>query len=144
MNQKQEVIHSLNQLIQGEYMSINAFDIYISKVQNGVIKKTFQSIQDQHRENVKNLACYIQKIGGQANENIGLKGTMSNIKMNIQTSSKIDPSDYIKKAIEGMTTGIHMTEDLLRGDLDEPSRQLVGQILEKDRQSIEILDSLKS
>lgn len=137
-----EVIKSLNQLVQGEYMSIEAFNIYISKVRDDKVKTTFQQVQDQHRKNIQNLAHYIQELGGQPKEDTGLKGTMADMKINMQTSPEIAPSDYIKKAIEGMTKGIQMTENLLRGDLDDSSRELVGEILQKDRKSIEKLKSL--
>ncbi|RBP35562.1 PA2169 family four-helix-bundle protein [Garciella nitratireducens] len=143
MNKKKEIIHSLNQLIQGEYMSIEAFNIYISKVQDAKVKQIFQQVQNQHRENIKNLSHYIQELGGQPDENIGLKGSMAQMKINIQTSPKIAPSDYIKKSIEGMTKGITMIEKLLRGDLDQTSRKLVEKVLQKDRASIEQLKNLQ-
>ena len=142
MDKQNEVIKSLNQLVQGEYMSIEAFNIYISKLRDDKVRTTFQQVQNQHRENIKNLTYYIQELGGQPKENTGLRGTMADMKINMQTSSEIPPSDYIKKAIEGMTKGIQMTENLLRGDLDDSSRKLVGEILQKDRESIEKLRGL--
>src|SRR5690554_3495883 len=124
-------------------MSIKAFNIYISKLKDEGVKRAFQEVQDQHRENIKNLTHYIQDLGGQANENSGFKGTMAEMKISMQSSSHTESSDYIKKAIEGMIKGVNMTENLLRGDLDDPSRQLVGEILENDRGAIEKLRSLK-
>jgi bacterioferritin len=142
LNKTKEIIHSLNQLVQGEYMSIKAFNIYISKLKDESIKRSFQEVQNQHRENIKYLTHYIQDLGGLVNENTGFKGTMSELKINMQASGNIEPSDYIKKAIEGMIKGVNMTENLLRGDLDDSSRKLVGEILENDRNSIELLRTL--
>ncbi len=123
-------------------MSIKAFNIYISKLKDESIKRSFQEVQNQHRENIKYLTHYIQDLGGLVNENTGFKGTMSELKINMQASGNIEPSDYIKKAIEGMIKGVNMTENLLRGDLDDSSRKLVGEILENDRNSIELLRTL--
>lgn|SRR5690554_3726900 len=142
MPRNKKIVESLNQLIKGEHMSIDAFNIYISKLKDQNVMYKFQEIQDQHRENIKQLSHYIHGLDGQAEENTGLSGRMAKIKMNMQTSSDIPASDYIKKAIEGMTKGIAMTEELLRGDLDASSRELVGQILERDRESIEKLNDL--
>ena len=123
-------------------MSIRAFNVYISKLNDPSVARKFQEIQDQHRENIKQLSHYIHELGGQAEENTGFKGTMAQLKIRMQTSPHIPSSDYIKKAIEGMTKGIAMTEELLRGDLDPSSRELVGQVLERDRNAIQELRSL--
>ncbi len=49
----------------------------------------------------------------------------------------------LKKAIEGETKGVNMAEKVLRGgDLDDESRGIAGEILEKDRKSIEKLKKL--
>jgi septum site-determining protein MinC len=47
-----------------------------------------------------------------------------------------------KKAIEGETKGVNMAEKVLRGDLDERSRDIAGEILQQDRKSIEKIKNL--
>jgi bacterioferritin len=42
-----------------------------------------------------------------------------------------------------MTRGINMAEKVLRGKLDDESRNMVGGILEKDRESIDELRTLQ-
>ncbi|NLM04466.1 MAG: hypothetical protein GX214_05545, partial [Clostridiales bacterium] len=53
-----------------------------------------------------------------------------------------DTNAIIEKAIEGETKGVNMAEKVLRGDLDDRSRDIAGEILEKDRKSIDKLKRL--
>lgn len=137
-----ETIQSLNMLLQGEYMAVESFNNFISKLEDENVKKTFKEVQKQHRENIDKLASYIQDIGGRAEENLGMKGIMGDIKINIDIGFDADEAEIIEKAIEGETQGVNMAEKVLRGNLDEKSRDIAGEILHKDRMSIEKLKSL--
>jgi len=99
-------------------------------------------IQKQHRENIGMLAEYIQNIGGQPNENIGMKGKMGEIKINMDLGSKTDDTEIIEKALEGEIKGVNAAEKVLRGNLDDKSRDIAGEVLKKDRMSIEKLQNL--
>lgn len=137
-----ETIKSLNQLLQGEHMAVEAFNVFISKTDDSKIKKAFQKIQDNHRENIKILSNYIQNIGGQPEEILGLKGKMADIKMNIDLGKEPEVKDLVEKAIEGETLGINMAEKVLRGELDDKSRDVAGEILHRDRRNLEKLKKL--
>ncbi|MDD4564784.1 MAG: DUF2383 domain-containing protein [Eubacteriales bacterium] len=142
MNNDTDAMRSINTLLQGEYMAIESFNNFISRLEDGNVKNTFQDIQKQHRGNVDILATYIQNAGGQPDENLGIKGIMGDIKLNLDLSSQSDAKEVIKKAIEGETKGVNMAEKVLRGKLDDKSRKLAGEILENDRESIEKLKNL--
>ncbi len=142
MSSNTETINALNQLLQGEYMAVDSFNNFISRLEDERVKKVFQDIQKQHRENIEKLASYIQDIGGQPEENLGMKGKMGEIMLNMQLGSGADTNEIVKKAIEGETKGVNMAEKVLRGELDDNSRAIAGEILEKDRESIEKLKSL--
>jgi len=129
-------------LLQGEYMAVESFNNFISKLEDENVKKTFKEVHKQHRENIDKLASYIQDIGGRAEENLGMKGIMGDIKINIDIGFDADEAEIIEKAIEGETQGVNMAEKVLRGNLDEKSRDIAGEILHKDRMSIEKLKSL--
>lgn len=137
-----KTIESLNQLLQGEYMAVESFNNFISRLEDENVKQVFKEVQKQHRENIDKLASYIQDIGGQPDENLGMKGKMGDIKLNMDLGSDASTDEVIEKAIEGETQGVNMAEKVLRGDLDESSRGITGEILEKDRKSIEKLKSL--
>jgi len=138
-----ETIKSLNQLLQGEYMALESFNTFIAKTENQEIKKAFQQIQENHRDNIKTLANYIQNIGGQPEENLGLKGKMADMKMNIGFGTNPDPKDLIEKAIEGETMGINKAEEILRGELDDKSRDIAGEVLHRDRRTLDLLKNLE-
>jgi uncharacterized protein (TIGR02284 family) len=137
-----ETIESLNQLLQGEYMAVESFNNFIFKLEDENVKQTLKEVQKQHRENIDKLASYIQDIGGQPNENLGMKGKMGEIKLNMDLGSDVDTTEIIEKVIEGETQGVNMAEKVLRGDLDDRSRDIAGEILHKDRKSIEKIKSL--
>ena len=137
-----ENIQSLNKLLQGEYMAVESFNNFISKLEDENVKQTFKEVQKQHRENIDKLASYIQDLGGRAEENLGMKGIMGDIKINIDIGSHADNAKIIEKAIEGETKGVNMAEKVLRGNLDEKSRDIAGEILHMDRKSIEKIKSL--
>lgn len=137
-----ETIESLNQLLQGEYMAVESFNNFISKLEDDRVKQAFKEVQKQHRENIDKLASYIQDIGGQPDENLGMKGKMGDMMLNMQLGSEAGTREIIERAIEGETEGVNMAEKVLRGDLDERSRDIAGEILHKDRKSIEKLKRL--
>lgn len=142
MDNKKDTVKSLNQLLQGEHMAVESFNTFISKTEDHEIKKSFQQIQDNHRDNIKTLANYIQNIGGQPEENLGLKGRMADLKMNIGFGTNPDTQDLIEKAIEGETLGINKAEEILRGELDDKSRDIAGEILHRDRRTLDQLKNL--
>lgn len=137
-----EIIKSLNQLLQGEYMAVESFNNFISRLEDEKVEQSFKEVQKQHRENIDKLASYIQDIGGRPEENLGLKGKMGDVKINMELGSNADTVEIIKKAVEGETQGVNMAEKVLRGDLDDKSRDIAGEILHKDRSSIDKLNSL--
>lgn len=142
MSNNSETIKALNELLQGEYMAVDSFNNFISRLEDENAKKTLQEVQKQHRENIDKLASYIQSIGGQPDENLGMKGSMGEMMLNMDLGSSSDMEEIVKKAIEGETKGVNMAEKVLRGDLDDRSRGIAGEILEKDRKSIEKLKKL--
>ncbi|NLM45502.1 MAG: DUF2383 domain-containing protein [Firmicutes bacterium] len=137
-----ETLDSLNQLLQGEYMAVESFNNFISKLEDERVKKVFQEVQQQHRDNIAKLAGYIQDIGGRPDENLGMKGKMGEIKVNMDLGSAADTAKIIEKAIEGETLGVNMAEKVVRSKLDDKTRDIVGEILHKDRQSIDKLKML--
>lgn len=143
MTDNKETIQSLNKLLQGEYMAVESFNNFISKLEDDNVKQTFKEVQKQHRENIDKLASYIQDIGGRAVENLGMKGIMGDIKIDMDIGYDADKTKILEKAIEGETRGVNMAEKVLRGNLDEKSRDIAGEILHKDRKSVEKLKSLQ-
>ena len=100
MSNNSETIKAFNELLQGEYMAVDSFNNFISRLEDKNAIECLREVQKQHRENIDKLATYIQD------------------------------------------KGVNMAEKVLRGDLDHSSRGIAGEILEKDRKSIEKLNKL--
>lgn len=126
MTDNKETIKSLNQLLQGEYMAVESFNNFISKLEDETVKQTFKEVQKQHRENIDKLASYIQDIGGRAEENLGMKGIMGDIKINMDLGSDADKAEIIEKAIEGETKGVNMAEKSSKGELGRKIKRYCG------------------
>lgn len=144
MKENKETIKVLNELLQGEYMALESFNLFISRVDDDTVANSLMEIQKEHRNNIENLSNYILDIGGKPEENTGMKGKMGEMMLSSQLGDSSDASEVIEKAIEGEIKGINKTEKILRGNLDDRSRTLTGQILENDRQSIDKLRNLLS
>jgi len=142
LDNKEELIKSLNELLQGEYMAIESFNNFINRLEDENIRTTFQDIQKQHRKNTETLANYIQNVGGRPDENLGMKGKMGDIMLNMELGSSLD-YEVIEKAIDGETKGVNMAEKVLRGNLDNESRNVAGEVLQYDRESIKKLKGLR-
>lgn len=139
---EKETIKALNSLLQGEHMAIEAFNSFIDKVDDKNMKKTFQEIQNQHRDNMSILANHIQNLGCKPDEKLGLKGVMGDFMVNMDLAGDNDSRYVLNKAIEGENQGINMAEKVLRGNLDDKTRDLAGEILNKDRESLQKLQRL--
>src|SRR5699024_7127072 len=142
MKDNKETIKVLNQLLQGEYMALESFNLFISRMDDENIKDELIQIQKEHRNNIETISNYILDIGGKPEENTGMKGKMGERMLNHQLGPTSDINEVIEKAIDGETKGINKTEKILRGNLDDQSRKLTGQILENDRESIDKLRNL--
>ena len=144
MKDNKETIKVLNQLLQGEYMALESFNLFISRMDDKNIKDELLQIQKEHRNNIESLSNYILDIGGKPEENIGMMGRMGGMMLRNQLGHSSDANEVIEKAIDGEIKGISKTEKILRGNLDDDSRKLTGGILENDRDTIDKLRNLLS
>lgn len=138
---EENVTKELNGYLRGEYMAIHAFEHYIYHTKDVRIKTILQRMQQEHKEHAAKVADRIQNLGEKAVMDNGVKlsvmETMMKIKANPQTTEEI-----LQGVIEGQTKGIQATEDLVRGDLDDVSLQLVKENLSQDRDHIDQLQRL--
>lgn len=144
MKDNKEKIKVLNELLQGEYMALESFNLFLSRIGDHDASNTLMEVQKEHRNNIERLSNYILEIGGKPEENTGMKGRMGQMMLRQQLGSSSDVNEVIEKAIDGETKGINKTEKILRGNLDEESRNITGQILQNDRNSIDKLRNLLS
>ena len=142
MKNNKETIKSLNRLLQGEYMDLESFNLFLSRIGDKDASNIMMEVQKDHRNNIEKLSNYILELGGKPEENIGMKGKMGGMMLRNQLRNPSDVNEVIRRAIDGEEKGINKIEKILRGNLDYESRNLTGQILENDRNSIDKLRNM--
>jgi len=133
------VINELNQFLEGNYMAIHAYEKYIYHCENPELKHTLQQIQQQHKQHALMTAERIQNLGGIPVDNPGVKGTLIEWAKNLGDKTKGD-THIVEDALAGETRGIEVSQQILKGDLDFESKQLVERILRVDEQHVELLN----
>ena len=135
------VIKELNAYLKGEFMGIHSYEHYIQKVEDPTIKTELQRIQREHKEHAAKTAERIQDLGGKAVNDNGVMLSMREGMMKLKgTPDTVD--EILLSAIKGQEIGMKMTEEIVRGDLDTESKQLVAENLDQDREHINHLNDL--
>jgi bacterioferritin len=136
-----DVVETLNQFLKGQYMGIHAYEHHIQKLKDPYIKSEFQRIQQEHKNHALMVAERIQNLGGTPVDDEGMIGSIQGFfgQFKIPDTS----SGIIESALTGEDYyGIQISEEIVKGDLDTESRQLIEEILDKDRQHVEFLNRL--
>lgn len=135
------VIETLNQFLKGQYMGIHAYEHHIQKLKDPYIKSEFQKIQQDHKNHALDVAERIQNLGGTPVDDEGFIGSIEGFfgQFRIPDTS----SGIIESALKGEDYyGIQISEEIVKGDLDPESRQLIKDVLDKDREHVDFLNSL--
>lgn len=135
------VIKTLNQFLQGQYMGIHAYEHHIQKLKDPSIKGEFQRIQQEHKQHALKVAERIQNLGGTPVDDEGIIGSVQGYFSQFMIPDTTE--GIIKNALNGEDNyGIRMSENIVRGDLDRESRQLIEEILDRDREHVDFLNNL--
>lgn len=137
------VANELNTLLKGEQMAVEAYEKFISAVDNEKIRESFQQIQINHKEHAGHLSERIQNLGGVPDSNTGISGVFSNMKLGMQTNGK-SSYDVLMMAYDGEDKGIAAAEEIIRGDLDDTSLVLAKDILSHDHDHLKLMLKLMS
>lgn len=135
------VINTLNKFLQGQYMGIHAYEHHIQKLKDPYIKGEFQRIQQDHKNHALKVAERIQNLGGTPVDDEGIIGSIQGFigQFRIPNTS----SGIIGSALKGEDYyGIQISEEIVKGDLDPESRQLIEEVLDKDRLHVDFLNRL--
>ncbi|MCM3569515.1 DUF2383 domain-containing protein [Neobacillus mesonae] len=135
------VIEELNTLLRGTYMGIHGFEQYIQKLNHPDLKRSFQQIQQEQKQNAQKIAEQIQNLGGVPADDEGISGSMINFmhKMMVPDNER----RIIEEAIEGLDKyGVHYSAELVKGDLDPNSKQIADETINDSRRHAEQLRQL--
>lgn len=134
------VVKELNEFLKGQYMGIHSYEHYIQKLQDPDIKREFQKIQQEHKQHEMLVAERIQNLGGTPVDDEGILGSVQGFLSQLNLPDTTE--GLIQGALKGESIGIKMSEEIVKGDLDGESRQLIEEILDDDRQHTSFLNSL--
>lgn len=137
------VTKELNAVLKGEQMAVESYEKFISAVDNEKIRENFQQIQKNHKEHAGRLAERIQNLGSIPDYSTGVTGIFANMKLDMETSGK-SSVDILKRAYDGEDKGIAAAEEVVRGDLDDTSLELVKDILSRDHDHLKSMLHLMS
>lgn len=143
MNQpeQQNVIHELNDFLEGQYMGIHQYERLIQHTHDTRVKEVFQQIQQDHKQNALKVSERIQDLGGSAVDGVGIMGQIGET-MQLLKGTPEDTNLLLKEACNGEEMGIRKSEQIVRGDLDVESRQIIEEVLDVDRRHVELLKEL--
>lgn len=133
----------LNIVLKGEQIAVESYEKFISAADNEKIRNGLQQIQEAHKEHTGLLAQRIQDLGAVPDYNTGITGVFANMKLNAETNGK-SSADILKKAYDSEDKGIAAVEEVVRGELDDTSLELVKDILSHDHDHLKSMLSLMS
>lgn len=134
-------VSELNAYLKGEYMAIDSYEQFIQRVQDNKLKAELQSIQQDHKRHAMKVAQRIQNLGGKPVNGAGFTGKISETISSVKYIGKND--DFLlQQAYKGEKYGVEMAAEVIKGDLDKHSTELVNTLLNEDRGHINTLENL--
>lgn len=137
---KNHVVKDLNDFLQGQYMGIHSYEHYIQKLQDPDVKRHFQQIQQDHKHHAMIVAQRIQNLGGTPVDDEGIAGSIQGFLSQLNLPDTTE--GLIQGALKGEAMGIEASEKIVKGDLDEESREMIDKILAHDRKHTSLLNDL--
>ncbi|MEH7225648.1 DUF2383 domain-containing protein [Bacillus sp. JJ1566] len=132
MKDKEIVVEELNTLLRGTYMGIRAFEHHIQNLHEPELKQTFQSIQQETKQNAQKLAERIQNLNGVPANSEGVTGTIHGFMHKAMLSDH--PNEILKDALKGLEKyGVEYSEELVKGDLDQESKKVAEDVIDTSR-----------
>jgi Uncharacterized conserved protein len=137
-----DVINELNAFLKGQYMGIHAYENLIQNEKEEKIKKGLQGIQQNHKRHAATVAQRIQNLGGRPVDDEGLLGSMQETIVKMKGTPQTTRG-ILESAVKGEDHyGVRMSEEIVKGDLDQESHMIIKQILDEDRSHVGILNTL--
>ncbi|MBD8069725.1 DUF2383 domain-containing protein [Bacillus sp. PS06] len=135
------IVEELNTLLRGTYMGVRSFEHYIQELDHDDLRANFQDMQQELKQNASKIAERIQNLGGIPADDEGVSGSMHSFMHKVMLPH--DKTKIIEDAIKGIDNyGIHYSEELVKGDLDTTSKQIVEDVINTNRGHVEKLRQL--
>lgn len=133
-------VKTLNELLKGEHMAIQAYETVMPYLKEETRKQISDMLKD-HKQHALELANRITALGGIPEESTGMAGAMSQTKLKIESMVR-DEKSMLRKLYDGEDQGIAAVENIIKGDLDSTSREMVDKILRTDHDHLKKLQQM--
>jgi len=124
-------VKTLNELLQGEHMGIESYESVLPTIEDQQTKDVINRILRDHKQHALEITDRIIGLGGTPKESTGIAGVMSQTKLKAEGLFRSDKS-MMKKLYDGEKQGIAMVQEIIKGDLDATSLQMVKNNLAND------------
>jgi len=131
----QTTVKELSTMLSGELMAAESYDLFIAHADDEKIRRIFEQFRADHKEHAELLRERIRSLGAVPGKGTGIQGMFSQVMLELETKGK-DSEEILKRAYYGEDKGVKMVEEIVKGDLDPESADLVGRILQKDREHL--------
>jgi len=134
---KQKTIKHLNEFLQGRYMGIHHFEHLIHQASDESLKDFLQKQQAATKDQAAKVAKRIQDLGGEAATDVSAAGKMQEWMSRLQREPRT-AEEILRHAFKGEHKyGVHVSHDIVEGELDAESAKLIDAILDEDHRHVE-------
>jgi len=132
----EKIIKELNAVHKGEQMAIEAYERFIQAADDKSLKREFQEIQKDHKRHASEIAERVRVLGGKPEYGTGFTGYMARAMSTVKNMNLKGDSEILKKAYDGEDKGIAKVEEIIKGDLDIESRNLIERMMSEDHRHL--------
>ncbi|CAM3486813.1 DUF2383 domain-containing protein [Marinicrinis lubricantis] len=137
MHDKQHVIKELNKFLRGRYMGVHQYEQLIQHAQNPLLKEKLQQFQEHAKLGAQKVAKRIEQLGGTPTDDVGVMGKIQIWLKSIKGYPE-QTDEILHDALVGENKyGIHLSHEMVAGELDEESTKLIDSLLEEDQKRVD-------
>ncbi|MCI3923162.1 ferritin-like domain-containing protein [Paenibacillus sp. TRM 82003] len=131
-------IGALNEFLRGRYMGVHQLEYLIEQAQGHEdAKRLLQDMQAATKAQAARVAKRIQDLGGVAATDVGAMGRVQEWIQQWKSAPR-SAEDILRQAFRGEHKyGIHLSHDIVKGDLDTDSAKLIDDILDEDHRHVD-------
>jgi bacterioferritin len=129
----EKVIAELNRFLRGRYMGIHQYAELVKHARDPRLKDLLRRFRDHAEKGAEMVAERIRQLGGEAVDGVGVMGEVQ-LWMQKLKGYPEQTEHILRDALKGENRyGIRLSHEMVAGDLDEESKQLIDTILEEDQ-----------
>jgi len=132
-DKKEKVIGELNRFLRGRYMGLHQYEQLIRHCKHPRLKEMLQKFQKSAKLETERIVERIKQLGGEPVDGVGILGEirlwMDKLKGRPENTIEILHDAYVGEN----KYGVHMSHEMIAGDIDEESKRLIDRILEEDQ-----------